>query len=97
MKVRIDKKKLSKDIEKNTDIALAAEMAIKILKTDPMIVGEPVAEVSPGCPMGFANPKVTLHYDIISPSIFDKFKMILTKTSLNDIIKENKRGNLNGI
>jgi hypothetical protein len=97
MKVRIDKKKLSKDIEKDTDISLAADLAIKVLKTDPMVVGEPVAEVIPGCPMGFANPKVILHYDIISPSIFDKLKMILTKTSLNDIIKENKRGSLNGI
>lgn len=91
MKVRIDKQKLSKDIEKDTDIALAADLAIKVLKTDPMVVGEPIAEVSPGCPMGFANPKVTLHYNIINPSRFDKFKMILTKTSLSDIIKENNR------
>jgi hypothetical protein len=90
MKVRIAKKQISKDIEKETDIALAADLAIKVLKTDPMVVGEPVAEVSPGCPMGFANPKVTLHYDIISPSIFDKFKMFLTRTSLNDIVKEIK-------
>jgi hypothetical protein len=90
MKVRIDKQKLSKDIEKDTDIALAADLAIKILKTDPMIVGEPIAEVSPGCPMGFAKPKVILHYDIISPSVFDKFKMFLTRTSLNDIVKEIK-------
>ena len=90
MKVRIDKQKLSKDIEKDTDFALAADLAIKVLKTDPMVVGEPIAEVSPGCPMGFANPKVTLHYDIISPSIFDKFKMFVTRTSLNDIVKEIK-------
>ena len=65
MKVRIAKEQVSKDIGKETDLALAAELAIKILKTDPMVVGEPVAEVSPGCPMGFANPKVTLYYDII--------------------------------
>jgi hypothetical protein len=90
MKVRIAKEQISKDVEKDTDIALAADLAIKVLKTDPMIVGEPIAEISPGCPMGFANPKVTLHYDIISPSIFDKFKMILTRTSLNDIVKEIK-------
>ena len=68
MKVRIAKEQVSKDIGKETDLALAAELAIKILKTDPMVVGEPVAEVSPGCPMGFANPKVTLYYDIINPS-----------------------------
>jgi hypothetical protein len=90
MKVRIDKQKLSKDIDRDADIALAADLAIKILKTDPMIVGEPIAEVSPGCPMGFAKPKVILHYDIISPSVFDKFKMFLTRTSLNDIVKEIK-------
>jgi hypothetical protein len=90
MKVRIAKEQISKDIEKETDPALAADLAIKVLKTDPMVIGEPVAEVSPGCPMGFANPKVTLHYDIISPSVFDKFKMFLTRTSLNDIVKEIK-------
>ena len=88
MKVRIAKEQISKDIEKETDIALAADLAIKVLKTDPMVVGEPVAEVSPGCPMGFANPKVTLHYDIISPSIFDKFKIFITGKSLNDIVRE---------
>jgi hypothetical protein len=38
--------------------------------------------------MGFANPKVTLHYDIISPSIFDKFKIFITGKSLNDIVRE---------
>lgn len=92
MKVRISKERMSKDIGKETDLALAADLAIKILKTDPMIIGEPVAEVSPGCPMGFANPRVTLHYDIISPSVFDKIKMFITRTSLNDIIKENKVG-----
>lgn len=90
MKVRIVKEQIFKDIEKNVDIALAADLAIKVLKTDPLVIGEPVAEVSPGCPMGFASPKVTLYYDIISPSIFDKFKMILTRTSLNDIVKEVK-------
>lgn len=88
MKVRIAKEQVSKDIGKETDLALAAELAIKILKTDPMVIGEPIAEVSPGCPMGFANPKVTLHYDIISPSIFDKFKMFITRTSLNNIVRE---------
>jgi len=88
MKVRIAKEQVSKDIGKETDLALAAELAIKILKTDPMVVGEPIAEVSPGCPMGFANPKVTLYYDIISPSIFDKFKMFITRTSLNNIVRE---------
>jgi hypothetical protein len=88
MKVRIAKEQVSKDIGKETDLALAAELAIKILKTDPMVVGEPVAEVSPGCPMGFANPKVTLYYDIINPSIFDKFKMFITRTSLNNIVRE---------
>jgi hypothetical protein len=88
MKVRIAKEQVSKDIGKETDLALAAELAIKILKTDPMVVGEPIAEVSPGCPMGFANPKVTLYYDIISPSIFDKLKMFITRTSLNNIVRE---------
>ena len=88
MKIRIAKEQVSKDIGKETDLALAAELAIKILKTDPMVVGEPIAEVSPGCPMGFANPKVTLYYDIISPSIFDKFKMFITRTSLNNIVRE---------
>ena len=92
MKVRISKKEFSKDIEKDVDIALAADMAIKVLKTNKMIVGEPVAEVSPGCPMGFAKPKIVLHYDIIDPSTFDKIKMFITRTSLNKIIKENKVG-----
>ena len=90
MKVRIVKEQISKDIEKDVDIALAADLAIKVLKTDPLVIGEPIAEVSPGCPMGFANPKVILHYDIIDPSIFNKLKMFLTRTSLNDIIKEIK-------
>jgi hypothetical protein len=90
MKVRISKREYSNYIENNTDLALAADMAIKVIKSNPMVVGEPVAEVSPGCPMGYASPKVILHYDIISPSIFDKFKMFLTKTSLNDVVKEIK-------
>jgi hypothetical protein len=90
MKVRIAKEQISKNIEKDVDIALAADLAIKVLKTDPLVIGEPIAEVSPGCPMGFANPKVTLHYDIIDLSIFNKLKMFLTRTSLNDIIKEIK-------
>ena len=90
MKVRISKREYSNYIETDTDLALAADLAIKVIKSNPMVVGEPIAEVSPGCPMGFAKPKVILYYDIISPSIFDKFKMFLTKTSLNDIIKEIK-------
>jgi hypothetical protein len=90
MKVRIAKEQISKNIEKDVDIALAADLAIKVLKTDPLVIGEPIAEVSPGCPMGFASPKVILHYDIIDPSIFNKLKMFLTRTSLNDIIKEIK-------
>jgi hypothetical protein len=88
MKVRIAREQMSKDIGKETDLALAADLAIKILKTDPMVIGEPIAEVSPGCPMGFANPKVILHYDIISPSIFDKFKIFIIGKSLNDIVRE---------
>lgn len=90
MKVRIIKEQISKNIKREEDIALAADMAIKVLKTDPLVIGEPFAEVSPGCPMGFANPKVILHYDLISPSIFDKVKMLITRTSLSDIIKEAK-------
>ena len=90
MKVRISKEQISKNIEKESDLALAADMAIKVLKTDPLVVGEPVAEVSPGCPMGFAKPKVILHYNRVSPSFFDKIKMFITRTSLKDIIEENK-------
>jgi hypothetical protein len=90
MKVRISKREYSNYIEGDTDLALAAEMAVKLAKSNPVVVGEPVAEVSPGCPMGFASPKVVLYYDIIDPSIFDKFKMFLTRTSLNDIVKEIK-------
>lgn len=90
MKIRVSKREYSSYIESDTDIALAAEMAVKVAKSNPMVVGEPIAEISPGCPMGFAKPKVILNYDIINPSIFDKFKMILTRKSLDDIIKEIK-------
>ena len=90
MKVRISKRQYSSYIENDTDIALAADMAIRVAKSNPMVIGEPIAEISPGCPMGFAKPKVILNYDIINPSIFDKFKMILTRKSLDDIIKEIK-------
>jgi len=90
MKVRVSKRQYSNYIDKDTDIALAAEMAIKVTKSNPMVVGEPVAEISPGCPMGYAKPKVILNYDIINPSVFDKFKMFVTKKSLNDIVKEIK-------
>jgi hypothetical protein len=90
MKVRISKKEYSDYIENDTDIALAAEMAVRVAKSNPMVIGEPVAEISPGCPMGYARPKVILNYDIINPSAFDKLKMILTGKSLNDIVKEIK-------
>ena len=90
MKVRISKREYSNYIENDTDIALAAEMAIRVIKSNPMVVGEPIAQISPGCPMGFAKPKVIVNYDIISPSVFDNFKMFLTRTSLNDIVKEIK-------
>lgn len=90
MKVRVSKREYSSYIENDTDIALAAEMAVKVAKSNPMVVGEPIAEISPGCPMGYAKPKVVLNYDIINPSVFDKFKMFVTKKSLNDIIKEIK-------
>ena len=90
MKVRVSKRQYSNYVESDVDIALAAEMAIKVAKSNPMVVGEPIAEISPGCPMGFAKPKIVLNYDIIDPSIFDKFKMLLTKSSLDDIIKEIK-------
>ena len=92
VKLRVTKNEYSNYIEKDTDIAIATEMAIKVLKTNPMIIGEPIAEVSPGCPMGYAKPKITLYYDIINPSIFDKIKMFITKTSLSQIIKENRVG-----
>lgn len=90
MKVRISKREYSNYIEKDTDLALAADMAIKVIKSNPMVVGEPIAQITPGCPMGFAKPKVIVNYDIISPSVFDNFKMFLTRTSLNDIVKEIK-------
>jgi hypothetical protein len=90
MKVRISKREYSSYIESDTDIVLAAEMAVKVAKSNPMVVGEPIAEISPGCPMGYAKPKVILNYDIINPSAFDKFKMFVTKKSLNDIVKEIK-------
>jgi len=90
VKVRVSKREYSNYIENDTDIALAAEMAIRVIKSNPMVVGEPIAQISPGCPMGFAKPKVIVNYDIISPSIFDNFKMFLTRTSLNDIVKEIK-------
>jgi hypothetical protein len=90
MKVRISKREYSDYIENDTDIALAAEMAVIVAKSNPMVVGEPVAEISPGCPMGYVRPKVILNYDIINPSAFDKLKMILTGKSLNDIVKEIK-------
>ena len=90
MKIRVSKREYSNYIENDTDIALAAEMAIRVIKSNPMVVGEPIAQISPGCPMGFAKPKVIVNYDIISPSIFDNFKMFLTRTSLNDIVKEIK-------
>jgi hypothetical protein len=90
VKVRVSKREYSNYIENDTDIALAAEMAIRVIKSNPMVVGEPIAQISPGCPMGFAKPKVIVNYDIISPSIFDNFKMFLTRTSLNDVVKKIK-------
>jgi len=90
VKIRVSKREYSNYIENDTDIALAAEMAIRVIKSNPMVVGEPVAQITPGCPMGFAKPKVIVNYDIISPSVFDNFKMFLTRTSLNDIVKEIK-------
>ena len=90
MKVRISKREYSDYIENDTDIALAAEMAVRVAKSNPMVIGEPLAEISPVCPMGYARPKVILNYDIINPSAFDKLKMILTGKSLNDIVKEIK-------
>lgn len=90
MIVRVVKKQMSDDVEKVEDLALAADMAIKVLKSDPMVVGEPVAEVSPGCPMGFAKPKVVLYYNEISPSLYDKIIMLVTRTSLQDAIKNTR-------
>lgn len=90
MIVRVIKKQTSNDVEKVEDLALAADLAIKILKSDPTVIGEPTAEVSPGCPMGFAKPKVVLHYDQISPSVYDKIRMLVTRTSLQDAIKNTR-------
>jgi hypothetical protein len=96
MIVRVIKKQMSDSVEKVEDLALAADLAIKVLKSDPMVVGEPVAEVSPGCPMGFAKPKVVLYYNEIAPSIYDKIRMLATRTSLQDAIKNTRMSwNLN--
>lgn len=90
MKLRVIKKQISNDVEKVEDLSFAADMAIKVLKTDAMVIGEPVAEVSPGCPMGFAKPKVVLYYDEIVPSTYDKIRMFVTRTSLQDAIKNTR-------
>ena len=96
MIVRVIKKQMSDSVEKVEDVALAADLAIKVLKSDPMVVGEPFAEVSPGCPMGFANPKIVLYYNEISPSLYDKIRMLVTRTSLQDAIKNTRMSwNLN--
>lgn len=96
MIVRVVKKQMSNNVDKTEDLAFAADVAIKVLKSDPTIVGEPVAEVSPGCPMGFAKAKVVLHYDQISPSVYDKIRMFVTRTSLQDAIKDTRMSwNLN--
>ena len=90
MIVRVIKKQMSDSVEKVEDLSLAADMAIKVLKSDPLVIGEPIAEVSPGCPMGFAKPRVVLYYNEISPSLYDKIKMFATRTSLQEAI-ENTR------
>ena len=90
MIVRVIKKQMSDNVEKVEDLALAADMAIKVLKSDPIVIGEPVAEVSPGCPMGFAKPQVVIYYSEISPSAYDKIKMFVTKTSLQEAIKNTR-------
>ncbi len=96
MIVRVIKKQMSDSVEKVEDLALAADLAIKVLKSDPMVIGEPVAEVSPGCPMGFAKPKVVLYYNEVSPSLYDKIRMLVTRTSLQDAIKNTRMSwNLN--
>ena len=96
MIVRVIKKQMSDNVEKTEDLVVAADMAIKVLKSDPMVIGEPVVEVSPGCPMGFAKPKIVLHYNEISPSVYDKIKMLVTRTSLQDAIKNTRMSwNLN--
>ena len=88
MKVRVTEKTMSNDVENIEDLALAADMAIKVLKSDPMILGEPIAEVSSGCPMGFAKPKVTVSYKIIDPSTYDKIRMFVKKQSMQDVVKD---------
>jgi hypothetical protein len=96
MIVRIVKKQMSDDVDKVEDLPFAADMAIKVLKSDPMVVGEPLAEVSPGCPMGFAKPKVVIYYNEISPSLYDKIRMLVTRTSLQDAVKDTRMSwNLN--
>jgi hypothetical protein len=90
MIVRVIKKQMSDNVEKTEDLAIAADMAIKVLKTDPLVIGEPFAEVSAGCPMGFAKPKVIVYYNEISPSIYDKIKMFVTRTSLQDAVKDTR-------
>lgn len=88
MKVRVIEKTVSSNVENVEDLDIAAEMAVKVLKSDPMILGEPVAEVSPGCPMGFAKPKVTVTYKRIDPSTYDKIRMFVKKQSMQDVIKD---------
>lgn len=90
MKVRISKRQYSNYIENDVDIAFAADSAIKVLKSNPMLVGEPVAEVSPGCPMGYAKASIVVHYDMIDPSKLDKIKMFITRTPLSQAIKETR-------
>jgi hypothetical protein len=96
MIVRVIKKQMSDDVEKIEDLPLAADMAIKVLKSDPMVIGEPLAEVSPGCPMGFAKPKLVIYYNEISPILDDKIRMLVTRSSLQDAIKNTRMSwNLN--
>jgi hypothetical protein len=90
MIVRVIKKQMSDNVEKAEDLVIAADMAIKVLKTDPLVVGEPFAEVSSGCPMGFAKPKVVVYYNEVSPSVYDKIKMFVTRTSLQDAVKDTR-------
>jgi len=40
--------------------------------------------------MGFANPKVVLYYNEISPSSYDKIRMFVTRTSLQEAIKNTR-------
>ena len=92
MKVRISKRQYSNILEVASDMDIAAEMAVKVLKSNPMVVGEPVAEVSPGCPIGYAKASIVVHYDMINPSKLDKIKMFITRTPLSQAIKETKVG-----